>query len=169
MACGRLWDASKRMAVLDAAARDLRWPVCIAGALQGPDGSTFRAGAALPLGPLEPGALAARLRRAAIFAHPACYEPFGLAVLEAGQAGCALVLSELPELRESWDGAAAFVPPDDADALHAALAALIGDEDRRRRLAVAAKRRAATFTPARMARAYVSAYRAIASGPRAAA
>ena len=39
----------------------------------------------------------------------ALYEPFGLAVLEAAQAGCALVLSDIPTFRELWDGAALFV------------------------------------------------------------
>ena len=34
------------------------------------------------------------------------------AVLEAAQAGCALVLSDIPTFRELWDGAALFVAPD---------------------------------------------------------
>ncbi len=62
------------------------------------------------------------LARSPIFASAALYEPFGLAVLEAAQAGCALVLSDIPTFRELWDGAALFVPADDAAAFAAALA-----------------------------------------------
>ena len=50
---------------------------------------------------------------ASIFALPARYEPFGLSILEAALSGCALVLGDLPSLRELWTGAAMFVPPDD--------------------------------------------------------
>ncbi len=46
---------------------------------------------------------------ATVFASMARYEPFGLAVLEAAQAGMRLVLSDIPTFRELWDGAAIFV------------------------------------------------------------
>ena len=48
---------------------------------------------------------------AGIFAHPALYEPFGLSILEAARARSCLVLSDIPSLRELWDGAAIFVDP----------------------------------------------------------
>ena len=51
------------------------------------------------------------MARTAVFVSPALYEPFGLAVLEAAQAGCALVLSDIPTFRELWDGVALFVAP----------------------------------------------------------
>ena len=50
--------------------------------------------------------MAAHGCEAAIFARPARYEPFGLAILEAAQAGCALVLGDIPSLRELWADAA---------------------------------------------------------------
>ena len=56
---------------------------------------------------------------ASIFALPARYEPFGLSILEAALSGCALVLGDIPSLRELWAGAAVFVPPDDHKALSA--------------------------------------------------
>ena len=56
------------------------------------------------------------LRRATIFALPARYEPFGLSALEAGLAGCALVLGDIP-MREVWHDAAMFVPPEQPAAL----------------------------------------------------
>ncbi len=49
-----------------------------------------------------------------IFVSTSLYEPFGLAVLEAAQAGCPLVLSDIATFRELWDGAAIFFPPGDA-------------------------------------------------------
>ena len=57
------------------------------------------------LGSLSPRALAAWLARAAIYCLPARYEPFGLSVLEAALSGCALVLGDIPSLREIWDDA----------------------------------------------------------------
>ena len=52
---------------------------------------------------------ARRLARTADLRFAGAYEPFGLAVLEAAQAGCALLLSDIPTFRELWDGAALFV------------------------------------------------------------
>ena len=54
--------------------------------------------------------------RAAIYALPARYEPFGLSILEAALSGCALVIGDIPSLREIWADAALFVPSDGHDA-----------------------------------------------------
>lgn len=120
LTAGRLWDAGKNIAALDAAARLVDAPVYAAGPLHGPGcAATLRH--AVPLGTLPPAELRGVMRRAAVFASTARYEPFGLAVLEAAQEGCALVLSDIPTFRELWDGAALFVPPDDPVAIAAAL------------------------------------------------
>ena len=66
--------------------------------------------------------------KASVFASVSRYEPFGLAVLEAAQAGCALVLSDIPTFRELWDGAALFVPPEDPVALAEALRNTLQDD-----------------------------------------
>ena len=95
---------------------------------------------------------------ASIFALPARYEPFGLSVLEAALAGCALVLGDIPSLREVWGDAALYVPPEDHDALHAALQRLIADADLRERMAVRAHVRARRYSPEAMVRAYRRAY-----------
>jgi glycosyltransferase involved in cell wall biosynthesis len=105
--------------------------------------------------------MAAWFSRAPIYALPARYEPFGLSALEAGLAACALVLGDIPSLREVWDDAALFVPPGDAEALAAALNGLISDTPRRRALASRARLRALQFTPRRMATAYLQAYREV--------
>lgn len=83
------------------------------------------------------------------------YEPFGLSVLEAAQAGCALVLGDIPSLRENWDGAALFAAPDDDDALRDALRRLIEDDALRARFGARARRRAMFMTAARMADEYL--------------
>jgi glycosyltransferase involved in cell wall biosynthesis len=162
LAAGRLWDEAKGLAVLDRAAADLAWPVHAAGALRRPDGVVEAPCAMRPLGPLDPDALAAWMDRAAIFAHPARYEPFGLAPLEAARAGCALVLGDLPSLREVWGDAAVYVDPASATAVRDGIASLIDDPDRRRRLARAAAARAASYTAERMGRAYEALYRRLA-------
>jgi glycosyltransferase involved in cell wall biosynthesis len=55
--------------------------------------------------------VAERLAERPVFVSASRYEPFGLAVLEAARAGCALLLSDIPTFRELWAGAAAFVRP----------------------------------------------------------
>ena len=62
-----------------------------------------------------------------MFVSSARYEPFGLAVLEAAAAGCALVLSDIPTFRELWDGAATFVACDDDLALAQAIERIVDD------------------------------------------
>jgi glycosyltransferase involved in cell wall biosynthesis len=119
------------------------------------------------LGRLPQAELARWLGRAAVFAHPARYEPFGLAVLEAALAGCALVLGDVPSLRERWDGAAAFVGPGDDRALAGALAELASDAPRRAALAGRARGRALELSPGAMADATLGLYRTLAARGRA--
>jgi glycosyltransferase involved in cell wall biosynthesis len=117
-------------------------------------------GPASLLGRLPEPQLARWLARAAIFVHPSRYEPFGLAVLEAALAGCALVLGDIDSLRENWDGAAVFAPPGDDGALAADIRALSADPARRDLLAAEARRRALRLGPERMAEGYLALYRA---------
>jgi glycogen synthase len=157
-ACGRLWDEAKNVGALDAVALDLAWPIYIAGDARSSQGQTAYFTNATCLGQLSPQALQPWFGRAAIYALPARYEPFGLSILEAALAGCALVLGDIPSLREVWQETAVYVPPDDSGALQWALSNLIRDEERRRALAGQARQRALRFTPDRMARAYLAAY-----------
>lgn len=109
LTAGRLWDEGKSVAWLDRAAPGLGAPVLAAGPARGPDGSVAEFSHLELLGTLEPEALSAAYAGATVFASMARYEPFGLAVLEAAQAGMALVLSDIPGFRELWDRAAIFV------------------------------------------------------------
>jgi glycosyltransferase involved in cell wall biosynthesis len=159
IAAGRVWDEAKNLKMLAAVAKDLPWPVCIAG----PGVPERGDGAAVArnlrwLGPLGPAAINVWFAESSIFVAPSRYEPFGLAALEAALAGCALVLGDLPTLRELWAGAALFVPPDDRKQLAKGLGALIEDDHLRARLGCLAKERAATFSAARMSAAYRNAY-----------
>jgi len=157
-AAGRLWDAAKNIEALEAVAPALSWPVRVAGSAAHPDGGR-RSGANVHLlGELSPDALAAELARASIYALPARYEPFGLSVLEAGLCGCALVLGDIPSLREVWENAALYVPPDDHEALRSVLQDLIANDALRCEMAQRARRRALHYTPERMAQHYLLAY-----------
>jgi len=73
--------------------------------------------------------VAAVLRRADVFVHPARWEGFGLAVLEAMLLSLPVVatnVSSLPELVAAGE-TGELVPPDDPDALHAALERVLAD------------------------------------------
>jgi glycosyltransferase involved in cell wall biosynthesis len=166
LASGRLWDEAKNIAALDHAAVNLGWPVCVAGDPTHPDGSHYRPRHLKLLGTLSESELASKLARAAIYALPARYEPFGLSILEAALSGCALIVGDIPSLRENWEGAAIFVAPDDTVALEAALSDLIGNEHRRRCLAAKARERAVSFTPERMTAGYLCAYARLAEASK---
>lgn len=158
LTAGRLWDLAKNVALLDAVAAGLSWPVLVAGENRGPEGSAGSIGNVQPLGLLAEAELADWMSRAAVFALPARYEPFGLAVLEAALSGCALVLGDVPTLRELWDEAALFVPPDEPSALHDAVERLARDPAFLAVQAAAARRRARRFSAARMTDAVCALY-----------
>lgn len=158
LSAGRVWDKAKNIAALDAVAPRLAWPVLVAGDAHGPDGTHAPPRHVRYLGRLPSEELARVFGRAAVFALPARYEPFGLAALEAALAGCALVLGDIPTLRELWDGAALFVDPDDEAGLAERLNRLAADPALRRDLAGRARRRALAYGAARMARDYRQAY-----------
>lgn len=156
---GRLWDEGKNLAVLDAATFRARLPLVAAGPLEGPGGEHVEPDHALAVGRLDGKRVAEWLRRAPVYASSALYEPFGLGVLEAAQAGCALVLSDIPTFRELWDDAAVFADPRRPDAFAEALAALFTNDAERRRLGEAARRRAERFTVEAMTDGMLNLYR----------
>jgi glycosyltransferase involved in cell wall biosynthesis len=147
------WDQATSRNNLDGIASHLEWPVYVAG--EPPDGGRLGSASVRPLGLLSPPAFAGWLARASIYALLVRYEPSGLSVLEAALAGCALVLGDIPSLRENWDDAAVFVSPESPPELEATLAALIRGPRRRSELAAQARRRALRFTPQRMAASYL--------------
>jgi glycosyltransferase involved in cell wall biosynthesis len=165
LTAGRIWDDAKNLRALEAIAGDLPWPAYVAGENRSPEGGVREYSHCHFLGALNPEEMADWMRRASVYVLPARYEPFGLSILEAALAGCALVLGDIPSLRELWDGAAAFVSPASPGALAHALRRMAGSVEERTSLAARAQQRARQFTPGRMAAAYADAYRAAAGRP----
>ena len=155
LAAGRLWDAAKNIAALERVAPDLLWPVCVAG--EGGEANS----SVLKLGSLPPPTLAGWMARADIYALPARYEPFGLSVLEAAMSGCTLVLGNIPSLREIWQDAAVYVPPDDFPELKLHLLDLIHEPRRRLQLSRRAKFHATRYSLDRAGGAYFSLYQSM--------
>jgi glycosyltransferase involved in cell wall biosynthesis len=147
---GRLWDDAKNILALEKIT--INWPIYAAG--DGQAGGSIRSLGHLP-------ELRDWYARASIYALPARYEPFGLSILEAALSNCALVLGDIPSLRENWNDAAAFVPPNDTNALAAAIQRLIDKPDLLRDLQQRARRRAEQFTLTRMIEAYANLYAAL--------
>ena len=94
------------------------------------------------------------------FVYPSVYEGFGLPPIEAMSCGACVVASRVAAHAEVLgEDAALLVAPADAAGFARALTTLIGDEDFRRRLSEAGRRRAAQFTWERTARETLEVYR----------
>ena len=158
---GRLWDEGKNIVALARAAPTLPWPVVVAGDVVAPHGGMVALDGVVPLGRLSETGIRDRLAARPIFVSPARFEPFGLTVLEAAQAGCALVLNDIATFRELWDGAARFVDATGPDALASAIRTLTDDRPRRDALGEAARRRAARYSAAASVAATIDAYAAV--------
>ncbi|MBT1072959.1 glycosyltransferase family 4 protein [Pelotalea chapellei] len=155
---GRLWDEAKNITTLAKASCCLAWPVYVAGETTHPSGQSANIDHVHLLGLLPPSKLAHWFSMASIYVHPARYEPFGLTVLEAAMSGCALVLGDIPSLREIWQDAAVFVPPDDIWTLTRTLRILCNDRSYRDEMAERALIRSRRFTVEAMAAKYLAAY-----------
>jgi glycosyltransferase involved in cell wall biosynthesis len=165
LSAGRLWDKAKNLSVIASVAAGIEWPLRIAGpsGLHGPTVSASASNCEFA-GEMSHAALLAEMESASIFVSPALYEPFGLSVLEAASAGCALLLSDIPTFRELWDGAAAFFDPRDPDQFLASLRSLCRDEAQRVRLQRAAAKRARHYPLSNTVYAYASLYASLLAG-----
>lgn len=166
LSAGRLWDEAKNIQALGAIAHRLKYPVLLAG-----NNEFHHAKQRLPkglqsLGELPPEDLAFWMGRAPIYALPASYEPFGLSVLEAALSGCALVLGNIPSLRELWEDAAIFVEPKSHEELETALTGLIERPSLREDLAKRARERALSFQPKDMLTGHLRIYERLMRGYR---
>lgn len=117
--------------------------------------------------PYSVGDVADWLRRADVLVHPARWEGFGLALLEAMLAGLPVVasrVSAIPEIvldRETG----LLVPPDDPERLAAALDDLLSAPERARTLGEAGRARAhASFSVERMTTRTIAVYERVLSG-----
>ena len=147
LAVGRLWDQAKQVSLLLEHEHPVK--VRIVGSADHPDG--------LLKGRAENGHGTSKIEflgvqseyqlrdlfaRSAIYAATSCYEPFGLAPVEAALSGCALVANDIPTFRELWDDAAYYFEENDAASLAAAIRTLTENPELRREYAQRAQRRA---------------------------
>lgn len=85
-------------------------------------------------------------QQADVFYFPTHHEGFGLPVLEAMAAGCAVVTSDAYAVPEVAGDTAVLADPTDVDEHVAAIRRLLGDADERRALGQAASERAREFS-----------------------
>jgi glycosyltransferase involved in cell wall biosynthesis len=111
-------------------------------------------------GPVDDADLAALYSGATAFLYPSIYEGFGLPPLEAMQCGTPVITSNASSLPEVVGEAGVMVPPDDLDALCAALLDVVTKPDLRQSLGARSLARAAEFSWPRTAAAVLAAYRA---------
>jgi glycogen synthase len=163
LAAGRLWDEAKNIGTLVRAAEGLDIRIAVAGEEVSPDGNVVDLPNVEFLGSLSRSAMAEQMAQASVFASPARYEPFGLTILEAALSECALVLGDIPTLRELWDGAAIFVGPDDVDQWRSTLSRLAATPERAAELGRKARARALTYSAERMVEGYWQTYRTLLS------
>lgn len=158
LAAGRVWDPAKNLAVLERVAARVPFPIRVAGSDAHPDGTARPLRGVEALGWLAPSDLGREMERASVFVAPARYEPFGLGPLEAALRGCALVVSDIPSLREVWGDGALYAPSDDDDAIARLLQALLEDDLFRARMASRARERAGLYTARSMGLGTLAAY-----------
>ena len=159
LSMGRLWDEAKNISAFENIAGSIDWPLEVAGPAKHPSGGKNADYQNLKfLGELDAQTVRYKLSQAAIYALPARYEPFGLSVLEAGLSACALVLGDIPSLRENWEGAALFANPDDPEELKDKLNHLIKRPRLCQRMGGLARQKAMKFDIHQQAAQYLQHY-----------
>ncbi len=100
-------------------------------------------------------------QRARMFVCPSLYEGFGLPVLEAMAAGIPVICSNRASLPEVCGNAAIMIDPENPAEMARAMQQILTDGEMANRLAELGRRRAAEFTPRRMAEALLPIYRSL--------
>jgi glycogen synthase len=171
LAIGRLVDPAKQVSLLTLQKQTV--PVCIVGAetleqrvapvrtdVRFSDGN---AGVAVK-GAQTESQLRLLYSKAAMYAGTARYEPSGMTMIEAALSRCALILNDIPSLREIWGQAAVYFRTNDADSLAEAVRILSGDMQMQRSFANRAFQRAREcFNAHRMTDNYIQLYRSVAA------
>ena len=156
---GRLWDEAKNIRLLVEAAKNIRYPIYIAGD-QPPELPVEQAENIYFTGLLNQEEIAGWLSKAAVYALPVRYEPFGYTFLEAAFAGCALVGGNIRSMHEIWGDAMLYTDPDDPEQLAEAINHLLENEEKRNRLSTASFPKAhERYTLGRMLEQYEALYR----------
>ena len=167
LAVGRLWDQGKQVSLLAAAEQGI--PVRIVGWEDHPEpqyrrGNGFHKTGLELLGRQSPEQLRALYAKASIYAATACYEPFGLAPLEAALSQCALVANDIPVFHELWGDSACYFSKNDCQSLADAIRELDRNPQLRTEYGCRAYARAREkFTAQRMCQDYYELYRSLVS------
>ncbi len=105
--------------------------------------------------------VAALLKMLDVFVLPSLWEGHSVALLEAMAAGCACVVSDIPELVETLGEAGVAFPRRDPERLARVLRSLLDAPDRRREYGVQAQRAAESYSIEKAAQRYASLYNEI--------
>lgn len=164
---GRLWDAGKQVSLL----REVEspWPVYIAGSEEHPESSApgvkrraHRMKTLLFKGAQNEAQLRHLYARASIYTATSCYEPFGLAPLEAALSRCAILANDIPSFHEIWGDAAMYFRMNDPSELQNTLQLLVADKELRTEFANRAYQHACRYyTAQRMVNDYLGLYRTL--------
>jgi len=169
LSVGRIWDSGKQITLL--AQADVSTPFYIVGAEEHPElalrGQGVLTGTTLArvhfTGPQSEAQLRQLYGRAAIYAAPSRYEPFGLAPLEGALSRCALVMNDIPTFRELWGDAALYFERNSAQSLSENIARLQTDTALRSDYANRAYQRALQrYTTEHMVNDYMTVYSSLA-------
>lgn len=166
LSIGRLWDEAKQVSLLTERLQEL--PVLIVGSREHPDKVLSAEG----LESTAPGVkfceqqseqqISKLFAEASIYAACSCYEPFGLALVEAALSHCALIANDVPSFRELWGDAAYYFSTNDAGSLAEAIRRLGSDEELCQAYAQRAYQHAQrNFTSDQMIRVYKQLYGAL--------
>jgi glycogen synthase len=166
LAVGRVWDKGKNVSLLMDHSHNV--PVWIAGTEEHPETgvrtNADRGRGVRFLGKLGQAALQQVFSRASMYAATSQYEPFGLAPVEAAFSRCAMVVNDIPSLRELWGETVCYFRRNDAEDLARYIEELQGNRELRMTYANLAYRRARQrFTAERMVNDYVSLYKTLVS------
>src|SRR5699024_2927300 len=157
---GRIWDEAKNLKILGTIAKQLPWPVYIAGDHINPNhNKEISLENVVFLGKLNTEEIIKWFCKAEIYVNPGFYEPFGLAVLEAAQANCALLLSEIKSLQEIWEDAALYFNPENKNQLKNQLLSLIENTEKRKSYALKAKKHSSLYKRKIIGKRYFELYK----------
>lgn len=162
LAAGSYTDGDSGLETVEQVAGTVEWPLVILA--EDPEYPVASDGAVRIVDRPSPDSIASWYGRASVYTQPCRYTASGLGPLEAALAGCALVLGDVPALRETWEGAALFVQPGDPLDLGRALELLLSEPKGLRGLAQRARSRALLFSPERRAGAFLEAYADVVAG-----
>lgn len=168
LAIGRLLDPAAQVHLL--AERSHPVPVCVVDAKQpehsvetsvradvrfgdGNEGVVIR-------GPRSESQLRQLYSRSSMYVSASRYEATGMTILEAALSRCALILNDIPSMRETWGPAAVYFRTNDGDSLSEAVRILNEDAVLRRSFANRAFNRAREcYNANRMTSSYIQLYR----------